>query len=121
MSTILIVDDEAPVRNLLAQLLRDAGHRTLTAIHGSQALDLANREHPDLVIADVMMPVLGGAEMCRRLKGGAATQGIPIILMSGAGRQVADGAGADDFIDKPFDLDAMERLVQRWLARPASG
>lgn len=121
MSTILIVDDEAPVRDLLAMLLDGDGHRTLTAIHGRQALDLAEREHPDLVVADVMMPVLGGAEMCRRLKGRAATEGIPVILMSAAGRQVAEGAGADAFIDKPFDLDSMERLVQRWLARSAHG
>ena len=68
MATILIVDDEEPVRDFLAQLLSDAGHRTLQAIHGAHALEMVDREQPDLVISDIMMPVLNGADLCRRLK-----------------------------------------------------
>jgi two-component system phosphate regulon response regulator PhoB len=119
VSTILIVDDEAPVRELLGLLLGDAGHRPVLASNGGQALALVESDPPDLVISDVMMPVLGGVELCRRLKGRAATRAIPVILMSSAGRRVADGAGADAFIDKPFDLATVEALVRRWLARPA--
>lgn len=115
MATILIVDDEAPVRDFLAQLLADAGHRTLQAIHGAQALQLVGTERPDLVIANIMMPVLNGADLCRRLKARADTTAIPVILMSSAGQRSADGTGADAFIGKPFDLDAMEALVERWL------
>lgn len=121
MATILIVDDEQPVRDFLAVLLGDAGHRTLLAIHGRQALTLVEKERPDLVIADVMMPVLNGAELCRQLKTRGDTQGIPVILMSAAGPQVADGAGADAFLDKPFDLDDMEALVRHWLPPKAPG
>lgn len=115
MATILIVEDEEPVRELIALVLRDAGHRTLEAIHGVQALELVARELPDLVISDVMMPMLGGAELCRRLKAGAKTRAIPVILMSSAGWIVADGAGSDAFLAKPFALDELEALVRRWL------
>lgn len=115
MATVLIVEDEEPVRELVALVLRDAGHHTVQAIHGGQALELVANEHPDLVISDVMMPVLGGAELCRRLKAGPKTRAIPVILMSSAGWAVADGAGSDAFLAKPFELDELEALVRRWL------
>jgi CheY-like chemotaxis protein len=114
MATILIVDDEGPVRDFLAQFLADIGYRTLQAIHGAQALELVEKEHPDVVIADIMMPVLNGAELCRRLKTGTGTPGIAVILMSAAGRRSADGTGADAFISKPFDLVDMQALVHQW-------
>jgi CheY-like chemotaxis protein len=114
VATILIVDDEEPVRAFLASLMQDAGYRTLLAIHGAQALDLIEEERPDLVICDIMMPVLNGAELCRRVKAGRETMAIPVILMSAASEWAAEGAGADAFIAKPFDLDDMEALVRRW-------
>jgi DNA-binding response OmpR family regulator len=114
VATILIVEDEEPVRAFLAMLLEDAGHRILLAIHGAQALDLVEEDRPDLVISDVMMPVLNGADLCRRVKGGGETSTIPVILMSAAGEWAAEGTGADAFIAKPFDLDEIEALVRRW-------
>ena len=114
MATILIVDDEGPVRHFLAQLLAYAGHRTLQAVHGAEALAVVEKERPDLVVSDIMMPVLNGAELCRRLKAGTVTHAIPVILMSAAGPRAADGTGADAFIAKPFDLEDMEALVGRW-------
>ena len=113
MATILIVEDEAPVREMLAAVLEDAGHRALHAIHGRDALDVVAAERPDLVIADVMMPVLGGAELCRRLKAEPGTRGIPVILMSAGSARLADGTGAEAFLAKPFDLARLEALVQR--------
>jgi CheY-like chemotaxis protein len=115
VATILIVDDEEPVRELVAVLLQDGGYRTLQAIHGAQALELMANEHPDLVIADVMMPVLNGADLCRRLKARPDTRAIPVILMSAAGRRSAHSAGSDAFLGKPFDLAELEALVRRWL------
>jgi two-component system, OmpR family, phosphate regulon response regulator PhoB len=115
VATILIVDDEEPVRELVALLLRGGGYHTLQAIHGAQALELITKEHPDLVISDVMMPVLNGAELCRRLKAGPDTRAIPVILMSAAGPRSADGSGSDAFLAKPFDLAELEALVRRWV------
>ena len=115
-AVILIVDDEAPVRDFLTLVLEDLGHRVLAAINGRHALTIAAEEHPKLVISDVMMPLMGGVELTRRLKAGAAgDRDLPVILMSSAGPAAADGAGADAFIDKPFELEAMEKLVARWV------
>lgn len=115
MATILIVDDEEPVRELLGEIFEGFGHRAPQAINGRHAIELLKEERPDLVLSDVMMPVLGGAALCRLLKAEPSTASIPIILMSAAGRQVADGTGADAYLDKPFDLDQLEALVYRWL------
>ena len=116
MATILIVDDEEPVRQLVSAVLTDGGYRTLQAIHGAQAMEIIGKERPDLVLSDVMMPVLSGAELCRRLKANADTENMPVILMSSAGGQSAHGAGCDAFLDKPFDLENLESLVSRCLA-----
>jgi CheY-like chemotaxis protein len=114
MATILLVEDEEPIRDLLAQFLSDGGHRVVRAIHGAHALDLVEEERPDLVISDIMMPVLSGTELCRRLKARPGSPKIPVILMSAAGTWMADGTGADAFISKPFDLGDMQALVRRW-------
>jgi CheY-like chemotaxis protein len=114
VSTILIVDDEEPIRYFLVQLLADEGHRALQAVHGADALEMVEQERPDLVVSDIMMPVLNGAEMCRRLKARAERPPIPVILMSSAGERAAAGSGADAFIAKPFDLDDLEELIRRW-------
>jgi CheY-like chemotaxis protein len=112
MAMILIVDDEEPLRDFLALVLEDAGYTVMTAIHGAQALEIIEREDPDLVISDVMMPLINGVELCQRVK---RDKDIPVILMSAAGRDLAETAGADAFIAKPFDLDNMESLVEHWL------
>jgi CheY-like chemotaxis protein len=115
VATILIVDDEAPIRELLAVVLKDRGYRTVVARHGRQALELVARERPDLIISDLMMPVLNGRVLCQRLKADPTTQGIPIILMTTAGLQQAREVPADAHLDKPFDLDELEALVRAWL------
>lgn len=119
MATILVVDDERPVREFLAQALEDNGHRVLQAYHGRHALSLlagTRPERPDLVISDVMMPLVGGVELCRALKADPDTADIPVVLMSAAVPRATLSAGADAFIPKPFDLDAMDRLVARVLS-----
>lgn len=121
MATILVVDDEKPIRELLAQALQDNGHRVVQAFHGRHALNLiatAGPNRPDLVISDVMMPLVGGRELCRLLKADPATADIPVVLMSAAAPRMTVGAGADATIAKPFDLDAMDALVDRFLTAP---
>jgi CheY-like chemotaxis protein len=115
--TVLVVDDERPVRELLAMLLEEFGYTVLRAAHGRQALELVAGQRPDLVISDVMMPLLSGVELCRRLKSDPQSAGIPVILMSTAGPHVAKDSGADAFISKPFDLATLETLVAHWAAR----
>jgi CheY-like chemotaxis protein len=120
MRTILIVEDEEYIREILAMLFTDAGYRVRVAVHGGDALAQVAEELPDLILSDVMMPVLDGAALCRQLKGQVGTRQIPIILMSAVGSDGARDAGADAFIDKPFDLETLEGLVGRLLRRPGS-
>ena len=115
MALILVVEDEAPIRELLVVLLRAHGHRTDTAGNGAQALTRIEAERPDLVLTDLMMPVMGGVELCRRLKGDPATAAIPVILTSAVDARHAAGAGADAFVAKPFELDQVEATIDHWL------
>jgi CheY-like chemotaxis protein len=127
MPVILVVDDERPLREFLVQALEDNGHRVLQAFNGRHALNVissAGDDAPDLIISDVMMPLVGGVELCRALKGNPQTAEIPVVLMSAAAPRATQGAQADAFIAKPFDLDTMEVLIDRVLsdhrANPAS-
>ncbi len=120
LRTILVVDDERSVREMLAQALEDSGYAVLLAYHGRHALDVIQDRLPDLVISDVMMPLVGGVELCQTLKSRRETAAIPVILMSAAGIQAGAGAGADAMMAKPFDLDAMDELVSHHLSDKAA-
>jgi CheY-like chemotaxis protein len=89
-------------------------------VHGADALARVAEAAPDLVLADLMMPVLGGAELCRRLKADPATEAIPVVLMSAVRPGVGVAAGQAAFLAKPFDLDAVEAIVARSLASATS-
>ena len=118
-ATILVVDDEEPLREVLTMVIEDLGHRALQAINGRQALDVVHTERPDLIISDVMMPVMTGVELCQQLREETRQTGathVPVILMSSAGAQAAAGAEPDAFIAKPFDLDNVVRHVLLYLS-----
>lgn len=107
------------MREFLAQALEDSGHRVLQAFHGRHALTVlaaGGPERPDLVLADVMMPLVGGVELCRTLKADPQTADIRVILMSAALGRATANAGADALIAKPFDLDTLDSLIARVLA-----
>ena len=118
MATILVVDDEKPVRQFLVAAFEQEGHQVLEAWHGQHALHVISGHSTrlDLVVADVMMPLMGGVELCKTLREDPATAGIPSVLMSAAHLTAATGAGADAVIDKPFDLDALDVLVTRLIS-----
>jgi CheY-like chemotaxis protein len=118
MATILVVDDERPLREMLAAAFGSSGHRVVEARDGRQALEMVAAERPDAVVSDVIMPLMGGAELCRRIKGDAATRHLPVVLMSATDERRVQGAGADAFVAKPFDLDHLEQVVDELLAEP---
>jgi DNA-binding response OmpR family regulator len=115
MATILIVDDEQPLRELLADVLEMDGHRVMMAGNGREALTIVARDRPDLVVSDVMMPLLNGVGLCRQIKADPSTASVPVILMSSVGPHVVAGSGADAFLKKPFDLNEVETLVRMLL------
>ncbi len=118
MAVILVVDDEEPVVDLLTDILEDQGHIVQTAYHGRAALLLAREMPPDLVISDVMMPFMDGPELCRRIRAGAGTRNVPVILMSAARSPDLHECGASDFVGKPFAIERIDALVARYVGVP---
>jgi len=103
---VLVVDDEAPIRDILSFYLKRAGYQVLTAGHGVEALGEMGRLKPDLIISDLRMPEMSGDELCKRVKSDPATQDIYFIILSAldgtASRIGGLSLGADDMIPKPF-------------------
>ena len=119
---VLIVDDDRRMLDLLVDLLEIEGYEVSTALNGAEALELAVSFDPDVVVSDVVMPVVGGLELCRRLKVDPRTAYVPVLLISGLITSDDGGieglhAGADDYLDLPFRneelLVKVARLVER--------
>ena len=103
---ILVVDDEVYILHILEFSLGAEGFQVITANNGELAVERAIQEQPDLIVLDIMMPVLDGYETCRRLKRQAETKDIPVILLTAKGREadkrLGYEVGAIDYIIKPF-------------------
>lgn len=115
---ILVADDEPAITALVAEMLRYAGYTVVQAHGGAEAVSLARRERPDLILMDVMMPDLDGRDACKVLKMDEELRGVPVILFSSADERDVHwgGAGADGFLQKPFSIRALPDLVRRHLA-----
>ena len=116
MTTILIVDDEPPILDLVRFTLEDAEVRVVEASDGVEALALARRLRPDLILLDVHMPRLDGLEACRQIRRDPALAQTPIVMLTAAGQEAdrARGreAGADEYLTKPFSPLALIGLVK---------
>jgi CheY-like chemotaxis protein len=99
LAKILVVDDEPAHRFLLRRIFERAGHEVSDAGDGAAALRAVTESRPDLVVTDMMMPVMGGAELIRRLRSEPATAGIPILAASGDPHLAK---GADAVVSKPY-------------------
>lgn len=126
MGTILVVEDEPDIAELVKYHLEKAGLPARVVGDGKQALDLIVREPPALVVLDLMLPGLDGMEVCRRLRGSPATRGIPLIMLTAKGEEVDRivglEMGADDYVPKPFsprELVARVKAVLRRAATPS--
>ncbi len=129
--TILVVDDEPHIVEVVQDYLKQAGYRVLTARDGQTALTLARHEHPDLIVLDLMLPGgLDGLDVCRRLRQDPGLADVPIIMLTArieeTDRLIGLELGADDYITKPFsprEVVARVRAVLRRAKRngPAAG
>jgi len=113
-ASILVVDDEPVVRALLRAALAPAGSRVIEAADGSEALDVAWREQPDLVLLDVGLPKLNGLDVCRALKTNPAAPRV-LLITGNAELDRLDDCGADGVVTKPFRPLELLDLVKRQL------
>jgi twitching motility two-component system response regulator PilH len=117
--TILVVDDSPTEQRLVSERLQSRGYTVITASDGEEALSKAGREHPRLVILDVIMPKRNGFQVCRQLKSTAATKDIKVLILSGkdleSDRVWGLRQGADVYLTKPFTDDELLSNVTRLL------
>jgi signal transduction histidine kinase len=122
---ILVVDDERQNRTLLEAMLAPEGHEVVTAASGEEALAMIERQPPDLILLDIMMPGMDGYDVARRVKGAAVTRNIPIIMITAHddrdARMRGLGAGAEDFLSKPVDRAELSVRVKNLLRLKAFG
>jgi two-component system KDP operon response regulator KdpE len=116
--TILLIDDDATLLELLADHLRTAGYRPVIALNGQEGLHQINLTNPDLVVLDVMMPGMDGWEVCRRLRERSA---VPVIMLTAKGEEVDKlrgfRLGVDDYVTKPFSFAELVARVGAVLTR----
>ena len=121
MPKILLAEDDKQIGDMIAFKLGNGGHKVVRAQDGEEAIALAGRERPDLILLDAMMPGISGFEVLRRLKGDASLRSIPVIMVTAKGheRDVLSGlrGGAIDYIVKPFSLKELSARVELALRR----
>jgi DNA-binding response OmpR family regulator len=120
---ILVVDDDETFCAIMAEILRMYRARVFTALSAEQAMEVLERERPDLILTDVMMPEVDGLTFVRRIRSGAARERVPIIIVS-AGvshreQAAALQAGADQFLAKPFSITELRAAVGNLLPNEA--
>jgi len=121
-TSVLVVDDERRYRELVEMNLSRRGYRVLQAVDGLSALDVVEREAPDLVILDLMLPDLDGYEVCRRIR---ESSSVPIIMLTARAEDTEKvrglRLGADDYVTKPFSADELLARVDAVLRRSDAG
>lgn len=125
MKTILLADDEENILLLTSILFEEQGYTIIKANNGEEALELAKKHHPDLIITDLLMPKMTGHEVCKAVRNTKEIEFTPIIILSAMGddynKLTGFEGGADDYITKPFDIDELKEranaLLLRFLAR----
>lgn len=118
---VLIADDEQPIRSLVRNLLGDK-YIVLEAADGEEAVDMARRREPDLILLDILMPKMSGYAALRAIKKAPVTKKIPVVMLTGLGdeldKELAKQMGADGYITKPFSLKDLRKTIGRFSKSP---
>ncbi|HQX15386.1 MAG TPA: response regulator [Anaerolineales bacterium] len=121
MAKILIAEDERDIRDLVAFTLRFAGHEVIAATNGEEAVYLAPKINPDLILMDVRMPRMTGYEACKIMKTMPGIRDVPVVFLTARGQeseiQQGLGAGAEEYLLKPFAPDQLTERVKAILAK----
>src|SRR5262245_1630540 len=122
MTKVLVVDDEPTIREIVVGYLEREGFKTLEAADGNRARELVEREAPDLVVLDVMLPGTDGLELCRWIR---SRSRLPVIMLTARGEEsdriVGLELGADDYVTKPFSPRELAARVRTVLRRAGTG
>jgi CheY-like chemotaxis protein len=121
---ILVVDDDERTRRMMDAMLTPQGYGVITARDGQEAVDMARKKRPDLVLMDMMMPVMDGLAACLAIKTNETTKKIPVVMLTAAGsdgnkRMAIDIWQADAYVTKPVDIDELRTTLNRLLPRVA--
>lgn len=125
---ILVIEDDRPLAEVLAYNLKQAGYEVLLATDGQDGITQAQLKSPDVILLDLMLPVVDGLDVCRRLRSDALTRDLPIIMLTAKTEEsdqlVGFSLGADDYVAKPFSvkilLERIKALRRRWTQEPES-
>ena len=121
MTSILVIDDEITIVEMLSEFLEEEGFQVMTAFNGQEGLERLASVRPSVVVSDVMMPVLDGWELCRRMQADPRYRSIPVVLMSAVRTAPSlDGCNYTALLMKPFELDEMLQTITRLLKPNAS-
>jgi len=124
---VLIVDDDINQIRLIRERFTKQGHQVLEAINGEEGMEVALVEKPDIILLDVMMPVMNGWELCKYLRGKREFEDVGIIMLTAIGPNLNEMTsplyGADDYIDKPFLFSELDEKIRGVLAlrKPGRG
>jgi len=125
MKTILIIEDEQDLAELIAFNLEKEGYHPLIALDGAEGLEAARSGNPDMILLDLMLPGLQGTEICKLLKSSSRTAKIPVVMLTAKGeeidRVVGFEVGADDYLVKPFSTRELMLRIKAVLRRTGSG
>lgn len=120
--TIMVVEDFDDNRQFITLSLKQLGYRVIEATNGKEAVEMVERECPSLVLMDLTLPVLDGLSAVYRMREIAAMCEVPIIACSAHGaaihKEAALAIGCDDYLSKPFEIEALEEMVSRLLSEP---
>ena len=119
--TVLVVDDDMDVAEAIERTLRRSGFDVLVAYRGADAIEMARRQHPAVMVLDIVMPGMSGIDVCRHLRASMELADIPILFLT-AKAEISDKiegytVGADDYLTKPFDLRELELRIKAVLRR----
>jgi two-component system cell cycle response regulator DivK len=117
--TIMIVEDYDDTRYLLKRLLESKGYRVLEAVNGQEAVEIAQTEHPDLILMDLDLPILDGIEATQHLRQQSATKSVPIVAVTAYPMSYthvkAFAKGCNEYLSKPIDFDELDKLLTRYV------
>jgi CheY-like chemotaxis protein len=118
VKTVLVVDDEPVLRTIVREILHEEGYAVIEAADGRVMLEIVAREHPDLVLMDVMMPGIDGREAYRQLRSRPEHRDVPVVMMSAGVRPIRLDPSIAGFMAKPFDVTQLVELVARLIGHP---